>query len=155
VARKKACRTMDLIAIEPLAGSTLSETLRFVDSWDEDDVYGRFGVLGRAGPDWLLTQLHVKFRPAIVARDGSRSVVGLLDYVRAGRFVHIGIVVDRACRRRRVGSALIDHVLRIKRDGEALAAQCRPDNAAAVGLLVACGFTRIGSSRYELEWSHA
>ncbi len=130
----------------------LDGILEFIRSWDEDDAYARFGTLG--GRDWLVTELRTNDkRNAIVANVGKR-IIGLLDHIEFEGEVHIGVFVDAQFRGLHVGTQLVCELLRAKVPERPVAAECRSDNSAAIGLLRGCGFERVIVHRDEIVWRH-
>jgi len=142
---KLRIRLMDNALIEPVA--------RFVDSWNHDDVYNRFGWTGADAQQRLVAELTNSARRAVVAiYDG--AVIGLLDHVYAGDAIHVGIVVDWKFRRSSVGTLLLRALLAMKTPAQPIAAECRVDNIPAAGLLRKCGFRWIGTERPEMMWRY-
>ena len=145
---------MNEIAIHPLDADELPAALRFIGSWSTNDIYDRFGTLGCAGPHWLASELRENAaRRALLARDG--DLCGLLDYVATAEGVHVGVLVAAERRRRRIGRALMMHLVAHSHRAQRLIADCRPDNRAAIGLLRSCGFTRVSYGAHEMRWVRA
>lgn len=140
-----------MAAICRLDENIMAQTLRFIDTWGGEDAYRRFGSAGIDGQAWLAMQLTVHRRPAFVAVNEGH-VIGLLDHVDAGGATHIGIVVDSEFRRRSIGTALVNALLRSTSVRGPVRADCDNDNVPAMALLRRCGFTPIYSDRYQTFW---
>ncbi len=140
--------------IRPIEDALKAPTVRFIQSWSLDDVYGRFGTAGIDSQKWLTTEIMERGRSAFIAVHQDR-VVGLLDHVYAQGAIHIGIVVDSHFRRLSIGTTLVLALLYAKSSEHSVAAECQIDNQAAVALLHACRFQLIGIEKPEMLWSRA
>jgi ribosomal protein S18 acetylase RimI-like enzyme len=143
------------IQLARLSDGALGNVIRFVESWSDDDAYDRFGLFGRQTPQMLLRDLANNPKRRALLAFGDGRLIGLLDYVTEFAVVHFGIVVGAQYRRRRIGTALVGSLLKIKRPEWPVAAECRPDNRAANTLLRVCGFERIASERDGILWRHS
>jgi ribosomal protein S18 acetylase RimI-like enzyme len=141
------------LKIHPLEDEMKDRAVRFIDSWNADDVYDRFGTAGIDGREWLAAELQ-RGRSSLVA-EYEGNVVGLLDYTYAQGAIHIGIVVDRRFRRRSIGKNLVRALLASKGPERPVAAECRVDNRPAVALLRGCCFDLIGIEKPEMIWRAA
>jgi ribosomal protein S18 acetylase RimI-like enzyme len=137
--------------VRPLEDCVEPQTLRFINSWRSEDVYGRFGTAGIDAEKLLAGQLTQRRRSALVAmyRD---QVVGLLDYVYVPDEIHIGIVVDWRFRRLSIGTKLIRALLKAKSPGYGVVAECRMSNRSAIALLAASCFRLVSAKNREMTW---
>lgn len=142
-----------VVEIRRLDEHIRAQVLAFIDSWNGDDVYGRFGSAGTGGATLLASQLTQRRRQAMIAVSAG-SVVGLIDYVDAFCATHVGIVVHSQCRRLSIGTRLVESVLRQRSIGRPIVAECDPRNVAAVALLRGCHFKPVESDPYQITWRH-
>lgn len=140
------------VEICPLDESMNAPALRFIESWNGDDAYDRFGSAGIGGPEWLAAQLTRRRRPALIAVN-AYGVVGLLDHVSAGGATHFGIVVGSRFRRLTIGTTLVRTLLESRSVTRPFVAECGTGNYAAVALLRGCRFKAERSGR-EITWHH-
>jgi ribosomal protein S18 acetylase RimI-like enzyme len=142
------------VRIHPLDDTMKAQSVRFIESWNLDTVYDRFGTVGTSGQERLAFELTQHGRSALVAvhRVG---VVGLLDHVYADGEIHMGIVVDWRFRRSSIGTRLVFALLASRTAAQPVAAECRIDNRPAVSLLRGCEFRRTMIDRHEIVWRHA
>ncbi len=135
-------------------GETMNaQVLRFIESWNGDDAYDRFGSAGIGGQARLATQLTQHRRPALIAVNAS-GVVGLLDHVSASGATYFGIVVDSRFRKLSIGTTLVQTLLQSRSVMRPIIAECDHGNFAAVALLRGCQFKAIESDRYQITWRH-
>lgn len=137
-----------------LGPSMTAPALRFIESWNDEDAYERFGSAGIGGPESLVAQITQRRRPALIAVDGD-GVVALLDHVEADGATHIGIVVHPRFRRMSIGTTLVRSLLCSRSVTRPIVAECGNGNEAAVALLRACRFGRVKGDRYQTTWCHA
>jgi ribosomal protein S18 acetylase RimI-like enzyme len=142
------------MVIERSHSGALPAIIAFAHSWTREDVYARFWGTGEGAVSWLIEHLaNDADHAALVAREGA-SYIGLLDYVRVADEISFGIVVRSEYRRMRVGTRLVNALIALKSRREYIAAQCRLENEAAVGLLRSCHFVPSALQHGELDWEY-